>query len=127
MTKIVLLMAVLCSVAKADFIKKTEMNLICEQGFQLITDGERGSTYLNQELVHQDTRVFAGTEGGAPYQQFVGGGYNITLQGKEFSEAFSQDNDVYREVTVEAAVSDYNNDKSFTVKCSGKIKFFNAF
>jgi hypothetical protein len=127
MTKLILLMVALSSVAKADFIKKTEMNLLCEDGFQLISDGKSSSIYLNQELIYQGNSSSAGTEGGDPYQQFVGGGYNITIQGDEFSLAFSKENGVYRAVNVTVSVNDYDNNKYFSVDCSGKVKFSNAF
>lgn len=123
----VLLSAMLGSVvAHADMIKPATLNLVCTSPrdarvIKIVSSQQGSLVTVNGTKVLQRDQLTAGTEGGPPYLQAVGGGYNITLSGGDFEKAFYASSKITNG-KAQASISDPSN-KRLQATCRGLYSF----
>ncbi len=120
---------ILCTsiLAKADLIGKAVLDITCTSDenpkvIKIISKAEGSSVEVNGLIVNEDEQLMGGTEGGDPYLQAVGGGYNITLVGGDFQTAF-YDRTTIENGTAKAYVNAYDINESYKATCIGKYSF----
>lgn len=89
------LLCFLGATAHADMMKRAYLNLKCTTDaghvYHLATlPGDVSELRVDGKLVSTGGPLSAGTEGGAPYLQYVRDGYNVTISGGDFEQAFQQ-------------------------------------
>ncbi len=123
---LIIFIMVTITTVHADMVKKSEVELKCEKGIQLISNKNTAQILINGQIVHEDENTYAVTEGGDPYMQFIGGGFNITLRGEQFTKAFSTWGEWVR-INESVYVNHFIRNKQYEAQCEGKVKFSSAF
>ena len=123
----VLLSAVFVGIsAHADMIKPATLNLVCTSPrdarvFKIISNQQGSLVTVNGAQILRSGQLTGGTEGGAPYLQAVGGGYNITISGGDFEKAFYASSAIAHGKAT-ASISDPAN-RSLKAICNGLYSF----
>lgn len=118
----------IAAIAQADRMKPAYLELRCtgqKRGDVIgISSNKLGTvvTVNNVKIIEQESQLIAGTEGGPPYVQAVGGGYNITISGGDFERAFYTSSIVGK---ASASISIYKGvaTKIFNSVCRGSFAF----
>jgi hypothetical protein len=114
--------------AHADFIKPATLDVTCRpqlggQRLIRITSDSRGSSLIVNDIkVLEGPRLVGGTEGGEPYLQILGSGYNITISGGDFQKSFYASSSIVDGEAM-AHVMDLNLVEQYNVTCRGLYSF----
>lgn len=114
-------------VAHADQMAPAVLDLTCKSEtsskvIKITSDSSGAIVKVNDHEILKTRQLIAGTEGGPPYLQAVGGGYNITISGGDFQTAFDQGLEIAKG-TVTARVNAYDVNENFNAVCTGLISF----
>lgn len=125
-----LLLAAIISgqLALADQLKPAVMDITCinvdnEDVLRVTSESNGAKLYKNGKVIYQQEQLTGGTEGGDPYTQIVGGGYNVIISGGDYQTAFDQSTRIVG--VASAKVMDFENKNAESVHyiCEGVFSF----
>lgn len=124
-----LAITLLPGIANADILKGAYVTLDCfstqlsTHEFKIISDKNGATLSVDGQVVHeQQSQLFAGTEGGDPYLQIVGGGYNLTVFGGYFDRAFKS-GVLIRGGLTKVSIAKPGLDRAVEGYCAGDLHF----
>ncbi len=111
--------------AFADQMKPATLYLTCKNDqntdvIQIVSKYSGSITQVNGTTIQKGAQLIAGTEGGGPYLQVLGGGYNITIEGGSLAEAFNEDKSIKNGVSTAKV---WRESGTYEATCKGIFAF----